>query len=136
MLFNLVFANNIILLFFFFFLLIIKLYFFNFAVIAQISNPKAELVIPKGKPSKEAKAEIEMHSVTAEAKIRKVFNISGTNLLVLFTHEFTLLYETIPCFIYIFQSKFLAYVFSNHVFKVIYFQLNEEFLTSQLILPL
>ena len=36
-----------------------------------------------------------------------------------------------------FQSKFLIYVFISHIFKVIiYFQLNQEFLMSQLILLL
>ena len=38
---------------------------------AQIFNPIAELVFPIGIPSKEAKAEIEIHPVIAEAKIRK-----------------------------------------------------------------
>ena len=55
MLFNLGFANNIILSCFFFFFLIIDLYFLIPAVIAQIFNPIAELVIPIGIPSKQAK---------------------------------------------------------------------------------
>ena len=38
--------------------------------------------------------------------------------------------EIISCFIYIFQSKFLTYIFK----VIIYFQLNQEFLISQLIL--
>ena len=69
MLFNLDFANNIILLCFFF--LIIDLYFLIPAVIAHIFNPIAELVIPLGVPIREAKAEIELHLVNVEAKIRK-----------------------------------------------------------------
>ena len=69
MLFNLDFANNIILLCFFF--LIIDLYFLIPAVIAHIFNPIAELVIPLGIPIREAKAEIEIHLVNVEAKIRK-----------------------------------------------------------------
>ena len=69
MLFNLDFANNIILLCFFF--LIIDLYFLIPAVIAHIFNPIAELVIPLGVPIREAKAEIEIHLVNVEAKIRK-----------------------------------------------------------------
>ena len=69
MLFNLDFANNIILLCFFF--LIIDLYFLIPAVIAHIFNPIAELVIPLGVPVREAKAEIEIHLVNVEAKIRK-----------------------------------------------------------------
>ena len=56
---------------FFFFLLIIDLYFLIPAAIAQMFNPTAELVIPIGIPSKEAKAETEIHPVVAEAKIRK-----------------------------------------------------------------
>ena len=71
MLFNLVFAHNTILLCFFFFLLIIGLYFLIRAVVGQIFNSIAEFVIPIGIPIKEAKAEIEIHPVTAEIKIRK-----------------------------------------------------------------
>ena len=44
-----------------FFFSIIDLYFVIPAVIAQIFNPILELVIPIGIPSKEAKAEIEIH---------------------------------------------------------------------------
>ena len=64
MLFNLEFANNTILSRFFFIFLIIDLYFLVPAVIADI-------VISIGIPSKETKAEIEIHPVIAEAKIRK-----------------------------------------------------------------
>ena len=71
MLFNLDFANNTILLCFLFFFLIIDLYFLIAAVIIQIFNPIAELVISIGIPTKEAKAEMETHPVTVEAKIRK-----------------------------------------------------------------
>ena len=67
MLFNLAFANNTILSCIFFFLLIIDLYFLIPAAIAQIFNPITELVIPIGIPSKEPKAEIEIHPVIAEA---------------------------------------------------------------------
>ena len=67
MLLNLVFANNAILLCFFFFFLMIDLYFLLLVAIAQIYNPIAELVIPTGIPSKESKAEIEIHPVTTEA---------------------------------------------------------------------
>ena len=38
---------------------------------AQIFKPIAELIIPIGTPGKEAKEEIEIHPVNAEAKIRK-----------------------------------------------------------------
>ena len=34
----------------------------------QIFNPTAELVIPTGMPTKEAKAEMETHPVTPETK--------------------------------------------------------------------
>ena len=43
---------------FFLFFLIIVLYFLFAAVIAQIFNPTAELAIPKGIQTKEAKAKI------------------------------------------------------------------------------
>ena len=71
MLLNSDFATNTILPCFFFFFLIIALYFLIHAAIAQIINPIAELVIPIGIPKKEAKTEIEIHPVIAEAKIRK-----------------------------------------------------------------
>ena len=51
------------------FFLIIDLRFLIPAVIAQIFNPIAELVIPIGIPSKEAKVEIEIHPVIVEVKI-------------------------------------------------------------------
>ena len=70
-LFNLDFANNTILSCFFFFFLIIGLYILISVAIAQIYNTIAELVIPTGTPTKEAKAEIEIHSVLKETKIRK-----------------------------------------------------------------
>ena len=63
---------------FLFFLLIIELlkllklsFFLIPAVIEQIFNPMAEIVIPIATPTKEAKAEIETHPVITEAKIRK-----------------------------------------------------------------
>ena len=71
MLLDLDFASNTILSCFFFFFLIIDLHFLIPAGITQIFNPIAELVIPIGKPSKEAKTEIETHPVTVETKIRK-----------------------------------------------------------------
>ena len=61
--FNLDFANNAILSCYFFFFLIIKSYFLIPAVITKIFNPIAELVILIGIPSKEVKAEIEIHEV-------------------------------------------------------------------------
>ena len=69
-LYNLVFASNTILSFFFFFFLNIGLYFLIPGVIVQILNFIAEVIVPIGIPSKEAIEEIEIHSVTAETKIR------------------------------------------------------------------
>ena len=51
--------------------LIIDLYFSIPAVIAQIFNPIVVLVIPIGIPIIEAKAEMKIHPVILEAKIRK-----------------------------------------------------------------
>ena len=53
------------------FFLIIELHFLIPAVITLIFNLIAELAVPIGIPSKEAKIEIEIHPVTTEAKIRK-----------------------------------------------------------------
>ena len=71
MLFNLDFVNNSILSSLYFFFLIIDLCFLISAAIAQFFNPIAELLIPIGTTRKEAKAEIEIHPVIVEAKIRK-----------------------------------------------------------------
>ena len=71
MLFHLDFANNTILSCSFFFFLITDLHFLIPEVIAQIFYPIAKLLIPIGIPSKEAKAEIEIHPVIVEGKIRK-----------------------------------------------------------------
>ena len=57
--------------FLFVFFLIIDLYILVLAVIAEMFNPIAEIAIPIGIPIKEVKAEIEMHSVIVEAKLRK-----------------------------------------------------------------
>ena len=54
------------------------------AAIAQIFNPIAELLIPIGIPSKEAKAEIEIHLVIVEAKIS--FRVVQP-LLCFFAHQ-------------------------------------------------
>ena len=53
------------------FFLIINLHFLIPAVIGQIFNPILELVIPTVLPTKEAKAEIEMHTGNKETKISK-----------------------------------------------------------------
>ena len=64
MLFNLDSANKPILSCFYFFFLIIDLYLLILAIIAQILNPIAELVMSTRILTKEAKAEIETHSGT------------------------------------------------------------------------
>ena len=56
---------------FFFFFLIIDLYFLIPTVITQILNSTTELVIPIEIPTKEAKAEMEMHTVAVEINISK-----------------------------------------------------------------
>ena len=68
MLFNLDFANNTILSCVFFFFLIIDLYFLIHAVITQIFNPIAELVIPIGISTKEANAETKTHPAIIKLK--------------------------------------------------------------------
>ena len=67
MLFKLDFANDTVSRFFF---LIIDVYFLIPAVIAQIFNPIAELVIPMKIPIKEKKAEMKTHPVIVEITIR------------------------------------------------------------------
>ena len=69
--FNLDFASNTILSCFVFFFLIIDLYFLIPAVIAQIFHKIAELVIPTGIPTKEAKIETETHPVIVVDTISK-----------------------------------------------------------------
>ena len=50
---------------------IIDLYFLIPTANAQAFNPIAEVIIPIGISSKEAKEEIEIHPVITEARIRK-----------------------------------------------------------------
>ena len=70
MLFNFDFANNTLLnTILFLFFLFIDLYFLIPAVITQMFNPIAELIIPIGFLTKEAKVEMEIHPVTVEIKI-------------------------------------------------------------------
>ena len=66
-LFNLDFAKNT----FIFFFIIIDLYFLIPAITAQIFNPIAELIIPVGIPTKEAKAEMETHPVIVDITVSK-----------------------------------------------------------------
>ena len=71
MLFNLVFVISTVFSCFYFFFLIIDKYFLISAVIAPNFNPISEIVISLKIRSKEAKTEMEIHPVTAKAKIRK-----------------------------------------------------------------
>ena len=59
---------NTILSCFVLFLLIIDLYFLTSAVIAQIRNPIAELLLPMGIINKKAKREIEIHLIMQKLK--------------------------------------------------------------------
>ena len=70
MLFNLDSVNNTILSCFFFFL-ITYLYFSFPAVIAQIFNPVAELLICVGIPTQETNAEMEIQLVIVEITVSK-----------------------------------------------------------------
>ena len=87
MLFNLDFANNTILSCFLFFFWTIELYFLIASVISQFFNPIAKLVTPKGIPNKEAKIEMETHSVILESTIR-MWSIyqNSTNFFMVFIH--------------------------------------------------
>ena len=72
MLFNLYFAINTFLscsFYYFYLLTYISLTYTFPAVIMQMFNPIAELVIPIGIPTKEAKVEMEKHSVIVEVTI-------------------------------------------------------------------
>ena len=71
MLLDLNIAENALLFCLLLFFLIIDLYFSIAAVIAQTFNPIAEIMIPIGIPTKEAKTEIEIYPVIVEPKIRK-----------------------------------------------------------------
>ena len=68
---KLVFANNAISSCFFFFFLIIDLYFLILANIAQIFNPILKLIIPLEISTKEAKVQMEIHTVTAKTKVKE-----------------------------------------------------------------
>ena len=70
-LFHLDFASNPIFSCFFVFFIIINLYFLIPTVIAQIFNPIAELVLLIGISTKEEKAELKTHPLTAEITISK-----------------------------------------------------------------
>ena len=73
---------------FFKFFLIIDLYFLIPAVIAQIFNPIAELVIPTEVWTKKAKAETETHPVIVEITISmySIYFQTFTNVFMLLTY--------------------------------------------------
>ena len=68
---KLAFVNNAISSCFFFFYLIIDLYFLILAIIAKIINPIVELIMLLEISIKEAKSEMEIHTVAAKSKFRK-----------------------------------------------------------------
>ena len=84
---------------------------------------------------KEAKAEIEIHSVIGKKSESVQYNLEPYKSFC--KNQSILLYffkKIISCFIFTFQSKFLTYVFLNQTFKiVIYFQLNQKFSMFQLV---
>ena len=91
MLFNLDFANNTILSCFFLFFIIVDLYFLIPADILQIFNHIVELAILVGIPTKEAKAEMEIHPVIVEITISKwsiKFKTLQTSLWFLLINSF------------------------------------------------
>ena len=69
MLFDLDFDSDIIVSYLFLFFLFINLCFLIPAVITQVINPVAELVIPIGPPTKKANTKMETNPVIAEIKI-------------------------------------------------------------------
>ena len=73
----------------FFFFLIIDLDFLIPAVITQTFNPIAELVIPIEIPTKEAKAEMEMHPLAVEINISAQYN---SKLYKLFYTSYSLIH--------------------------------------------
>ena len=100
------FANNTVLLRFFFFFLIIELYFLIPAATAQIFNPTAELAIPKAIPIEEVKAEIEIHLVIVEAKIKSVqYNLE-------LYKPFCTVYSSIHFVFFLQENNFLFHLYS------------------------
>ena len=71
MLFSLFFPSITVSLYFMLFSLVIALYLLIEAINAQFFNSTAELETKRALTTKEAKAEIETHPVTIEAKINK-----------------------------------------------------------------
>ena len=109
MLFNLHFANNTILSCFFFFFLVIDLYFLIAKVFTQIVNPTAEIARRKKQKQKHPViTEIKKVSAQYNSKLYRLFYASYSFISIYYFNEI------ISCFIYIFQSKFLTYIFFRH----------------------
>ena len=69
------------------------LHFLIAAVIAQILNPIAELVIPIEMLTKEEKAEVETYPAIVEAKLRKCsIKFKDVQTFLCFTHQFIWIY--------------------------------------------
>ena len=102
MVINFDFASNTILSSFFFFFLIIDLYFLIFAVFAQIFNFIGELVIPLEIPSKEVKAEIEIHAVNTCSNVQ--YNLE-------FLKSFSVFYSSIHFVLFLLVNNFLFHLY-------------------------
>ena len=78
------------------------------SVIAQIFNPIAKLLIPIGIPSKEAKAEIEIHFVIVEAKNKKIvqYNLELYKLYVFYC----VIYSSIHFALFLQENNFLFHI--------------------------
>ena len=88
------FVSNIILSCFFLFFLFIELYVSIPAVITQIFNSIADIVIPIGIPTKETKSDMETHPVIPETTISGVIDIiqNSANFYIILTYQFTSIY--------------------------------------------
>ena len=100
-------------------ILIIDSYVLIPAVVAQVFNPIAELVISAGISTKSRNGYTSSNCKSANKKIFIIIQ-SRTNLSVLLTHQFILLCflnKIISCFSYVFQCTFLTYIFFSHILK-------------------
>ena len=103
----------------FLFSLFIDLLYLILSLITQIFNPNTELAMPIGISTIEAKKETGTHRVTLLAKMSNcsvLFRRVQTILCFLLIKSFWFYSSFKQFFIYIFQSKFLAYVFFNYIF--------------------
>ena len=93
--FNLSFSNNTILSCFFFFFFMIDLYFLIPAMVAQIFNPIAEIVIPTGTQTNDANAEIKTQLVIVEDRISKFSTFKYLHVFLYFCslNHYVLFYQ-------------------------------------------